>query len=153
MFGFLWQVRELRALLSGWRPSRPQHRGGQCPVSEPGVALASLQENGDFTSQAELPTSSSSFAASPEPVPKTLFFPTPDSSGRCETQDAGAPDLGKHDRDASPGSSLWEVEEFEFLLAKSGIVRVQASAEAKRAKRSEGPTKKQAVAPLYAKRG
>ena len=38
-----------RALLLGWRPTTPQHWGGQLPLQEPQVCLPSFEEVGDFT--------------------------------------------------------------------------------------------------------
>ena len=37
-----------RALLLGWRPTAPQHRGGQLPLQEPKLCLPAFEEVGDF---------------------------------------------------------------------------------------------------------
>ena len=81
-----------RALLSGWRPSRPQYRGGQCPVSEPGVALTSLQEMGDFAAQPSFPLLITQWPPHLCQIPKPMHSNEPVSSGPVAPDKVKTPD-------------------------------------------------------------
>ena len=56
-----------RALLLGWRPTTPQHRGGQLPLQEPQVCLPAFEEVGDFPQDGDvtLPVLSAEVASVP----------------------------------------------------------------------------------------
>ena len=66
-----------RALLLGWRPTTPQHRGGQHPLQEPKVCLPAFEEVGDFPQEGTvtLPMLSVEIASVPSQPPDPVGMP------------------------------------------------------------------------------
>ena len=121
-----------RALLLGWRPTTPQHRGGQQPLQEPPVLLPSLEDLGDFPPEGvALPVLSEEDVVTPAPpsVPISVspdevqdgpaFPPEPPASRQQSLADT----LGRSDTE-----SLGPAEEFTFLSSSTGVIHVCSSA-------------------------
>ena len=121
-----------RALLLGWRPTTPQHRGGQQPLQEPPVLLPALEAVGDFPPEGvalpvlseEAVSESTAFEEAvplpPAEVPADdAFTPEPSSTRQQPLGDM----LGRSDTE-----SLGPAEEFAFLSSSTGVIHVCSSA-------------------------
>ena len=120
-----------RALLLGWRPTTPRHRGGQHPLQEPQVFLPAFEELGDFPPEGvALPLLSEEVASTPaqpedsvavspdEVLPVPAFPPAPPETQQQSCND----ELGRSDTE-----SLGPAEEFTFLTSSTGVIHVCSS--------------------------
>ena len=97
-----------RALLLGWRPTTPQHRGGQQPLQEPPVLLPALEAVGDFP---------------PEGVALPVLSEEAVSESTAFEEAVPLPPAEVPADDAFPPA-----EEFAFLSSSTGVIHVCSSA-------------------------
>ncbi|CAE7210929.1 SMYD3 [Symbiodinium sp. CCMP2592] len=125
-----------RAVLSGWRPLAPQHRGGQAPAVEPEVQLSGIDVMGDWEDAADSIASAPSSLQSPcmvspalQPEVPAVQLPTssPSSPRPFPEQSAQAFTGEPAEKPGGVDSDEDAFDEFEFLISRSGIVHVQAA--------------------------